>query len=159
MASRLTSLEFRRCTYCTFPSKFRRETPAADKTDIAWIESFYFEAIRRVSSFIANLEIPLLCEHPVWEQIEQFLQVLSTESVQGRVAVMAAGSQNALHFHYDRRKVAHGKVHSGCTPFILNEELSAAVQWPLIWWCAAVIEAIRVKGLSLAYIDISPEWS
>lgn len=74
-----------------------------------------------------NLEIPLLCEHPVWEQIEQVLQVLSTESVQCRVAVMVAGSQNALHFHYDQSNVAHGKVHSGCTPFILNEELSAAV--------------------------------
>lgn len=103
------------------------------------------------------LEIPLL--YHVWEQIEQVGHVLSTESVQSRVDVMAAGFQNALHFHYDQSNVAHSKVHSGCTPFILNEELSAAVQWPLIWWCAAVIEAIRVKGLSLAHIDISPEWS
>lgn len=34
--------------------------PAVDKTEIAWIESFYFEAIRQVSSFIANVEIPIL---------------------------------------------------------------------------------------------------
>lgn len=41
---------------------------------------------------------------------------------------MAAATQNALHFHYDPSNVAHGKVHSWCTPFILNEEVAAAVQ-------------------------------
>lgn len=44
------------------------------------------------------------------------------------LAAMAAGAQNALHFHYDQSNVEHSKVHSGCTPFILNEEVAAAVQ-------------------------------
>lgn len=62
------------------------------------------------------------------EQIEQVIQVISTISGLSRTIVIEAGTQNALHFHYDQSNVAHSKVHSRCTPFILNEEVAAAVQ-------------------------------
>lgn len=70
----------------------------------------------------------LLYVHHVQEQIEQVIQAISAESVQCSVVVMAAATQNTLHFHYDQSNAAHSKVHSWCTPFILNEELAAAVQ-------------------------------
>lgn len=93
--------------------------------------------IGRIEIFLRNLErkfihtkcpnSPLYVHH-VSEQIEQVIQVISTESVQCSVVVMAAGAKTALHFHYDRSNTAHSKVHSWCTPFILNEEVAAAVQ-------------------------------
>lgn len=89
---------------------------------------FFCEDTLRVSSHISNAEMSLWYVHHFLEQIGQVIRVISTESVVCSAVVMAAGAQNALHFHYDQSNAAHSKVHSWCTPFILNEEVAAAVQ-------------------------------